>query len=503
MNSSRKVSWVILLVAVLVQFVSPSIAADDAFKFEFDYDSRSFVDSTRRDWQEYVYDVATTTPIFKPQQYDKTFMGSSNDITFAFKSDFSETHFLDIKEKFYYRHYNDREPLSRDYNSYRYRELDHLLNVTWGIAAGDHDYFQFDFYNNVFDLPDLKTLSYKSNRGSALASHEFSQRTCFSLTGSFEERQYDTDLDADFREGRAGFEIASLLPGHYKYIPVANSTRGDKNYFAQFPGAMSAKKAIDYYTDFAVNPRDDDPRARYQREKTRGNLFLKVYGDLTSREYTRLDNKYSEVSTGFEAAYEAANDVTLRLGDTYRKTDYDRESGVFFLHDRHVNNLSLSIDYDYSANMAQTLSFSDELQKFSSATEENFRINALTYEGFFSYGKSRASLLLGALRRRYDQKRLYYPDEDELRTNIGYDYLITESLRFRTKSEFVSRDYLEFEDYLYSTHSRNSWRVGLEKSLSSSNSLELAYQENNERNDLHYQNNVAEKTIGLSWLSNF
>lgn len=503
MNNSRKLNWTMLLLAALLQFVLPSFAADDTFRFDFDYDSRSFVDSTRRDWHEYVYNTATTTPTFEQRQYDKTFMGSSNDIYFALKGDLSETHFLDVKENFYYRHYNDQEPLSRDYSSFRYRELDHLLNVTWGIAAGDHDYFQFDYFNNVFDLPDLKSLSYKSNRGSALMSHEFSGRTCFSLNGSFEEREYDTDIDSDFREGRAGFEIATLLPGRHKYIPVASSARGDKNYFAEFPGAMTAKKAIDYYTDFAVNPRDDDPRARYMREKTRGDTFLRVFGEMSSREQTRLDNKYTEVATGFEAAYEAADDMTLRLRDTYRKTAYDRESLAYFLHDGHANYLALAVDYEYSANMAQTITFSDEMRKFDTSGDENFRINALTYEGFFSYGKSRASLVLSALRRRYDEKRVYYPDEDEWRANLGYDYLITESLRFRMKSEFVDRDYLEFADYLYSTHTRNSWRIGVEKSFSSSNSLELAYQENNENHELNTQNNIEEKTIGLSWVSNF
>lgn len=496
------VQRLLLVTALLLQMAVVPLFAD-AIKFEFDYDSRSFIDSMRRDWTAYVYNTATTTPTFEKQQYDKNFMGGYSDLYMALKSDLNETHYLDIKENLYYRSYNDSEPLSRDVASFRYRELDHLLNVTWGIAAGDHDYAQFDYFNNILEVKDLESLNYKSHRGRAQLTHEFNMRTDFSLYGSFEEREYDFDIDSNFREGCAGFEIASRLPGHDRYVQVAASTRGDRDYFENFPGAMSAKNAVDYYTTYAKNPRDDDPQARYMRERRRGELYLRAFGELTNREYVKLDNKMGEVTAGFETAYDAAGDLTLRLRDTYRKTDFDRELPLYFQHDGHSNYLALAVDYYYSANMAQTITLSDELNKFVAAVSENFRINALTYEGFFTYGKSRASLVLGALRRRYDEKRVLYPDEDELRAILGYDYLITETLRFRMKSEFVDRDYLEFENYLYSTHSRNGWRVGVEKSFSSSNSLELAYQENNEKNDLHTQNNLEEKSIGLSWISHF
>lgn len=491
-----------MLALTLLTAVTP-VWGGEWFSFDFDYDSRSFVDSMRRDWSDYVYNTATSTPVFEKRQYDKTFVGSSNDLYFALKSDLNETHYLDIKENLYYRHYKDSEPLSRAYESFRYSELDHQLNITWGIAAGDHDYVQFDYFNNVVDFSDFKSLNYKAHRGRAQMTHEFNMRTGFSIYGDIEERKYDVDSDASFREGRAGFEIASRLPGHYRYIPVAASARGDRNYFANFPGAMAAKKAIDYYTDYAVNPRDDDSRARYQRERTRGELFLRVFGELSNRDYLNLNNKRAEVATGFEAAYDAAEDLTLRLRDTYRKSDFEKESALNFHYDGFSNYLALSVDYFYSSAMSQTLTFTDEVQKFSSAAPENFRVNALAYDGTFTYGRSRASLTLATLRRRYEENRKFYPDEDEWRALLGYDYLVTDTLRFRMKSEFIDRDYLSFEDYLYSTHRRNSWRVGVEKSFTSSGSLELAYQENNERYDLHTQNNLEEKSIGLSWISHF
>jgi len=484
-------------------FALPADAADDTFKLVYDYDSRTVIDSTRRDWYENLYDPASITPTISRNQYDKTFFGSRSDLLLAVKGDLNETHFLDITERLNYLYYNKQDALSRDYTSFKYRELDHYLNVAWGIAAGDHDYFQFDFDNHYLDMPELENYSFRSNRGGALMSHEFSQRTCFNLLGAYEEREFENDLDANYREAIGGFEIVSLIPGRHKYTAVANSTRGERNYFANFPNGMAARKAVDYYTHYVVNPRDDDPRAKYSRQKTRGDLYLKVFADLSTRDRTRIDNTYSQVAGGFEAAYEIAEDLTLRLRDTYRKVDYQRESGTYFLHDYNANFLSLAADYDYSANMTQTITFIDELQKHPSTGSEDFRVNSLIYEGFYTQGRSRASLLFSGLRRRYDQKRLMYPDEDELRALVAWDYLITETVRFRVKSEFFNIEFVDFENELYSSNNRNNWRVGVEKTFSLSNSLELAFQLGSEKHKTFYQNNLEEKSLHLSWISHY
>jgi hypothetical protein len=503
MKTGDVVKRAVLASLAFCLLASMLFAADDTFRFKFDYDSRSVVDSTRRDWYEYVYSPASAVPAYEKRQYDKNFISSQNDLALQISGDLSETHFLDVKEQLYYRHYNNQELLSRDYSSFKYKELDHLLNITWGIAAGDHDYFQFDYHNNIVDIPEADSLSYRFNRGSAQMSHEFCGRTVFSLLGSYEERQFETDVDRDFREATAGFEILSLVPGHHRYVPVANSARGEKKYFAEFPGAMAARKAIDYYTDYAVNPRDDDPRARYMREKTRGDLFVRVFADLATRDIVTVGNRFNRTGGGFELAYEIAADMTLRLRDSYSKVDYRKESGAYFHHDHTSNYLALAADYDYSPNMSQTITFSDELQNHPAAEQENFRINTLVYEGFYGFGRSRASVTLAGLRRRYQQRRQFYPDENEYRAGVGYDYLVTDTIRFRMKSEFVNCEYEEFEDYLFSSHNRNTFRIGVEKAFSRSNSLELAFQQNSEKHERFYQNNLEEKSLNLSWLSHF
>ncbi len=492
-----------LLVMLLCLNGQIVFAADDTFSFKFDYDSRSVVDSTRRDYYEHVYDPAVILPAYEKRQYDKTFIGGRTDMMFQISGDLNETHFLDIKENLYYRHFNNRELLSRSYDSFKYRELDHMLNVTWGIAAGDHDYFQFDFFNTILKLPDIESLEFSSNKGSALMSHEFSQRTALTLKADYEERQYDNDQDYNFREAGAGFEVASLIFGKYRYTQVANSSRGERKYFEGFPSAMSAKKAIDHYTSYVTSPHDDDPGAKYKRKRSRGDLFLKVFADMGARDFTRVGNKYNQFNTGFELAYEIADDMTLRLRDTYRKVDFSRESAAYFHHDFSSNLLVLSAEYDYSSDFFQVISFSDELQNHQAAAQHNFRVNAIDYEGFYTFGRSRASLGLRGLRRRFDQSRIDYADEDEYSVLFGYDYLITETLRFRLKSEFLKREFLDFDNDLFSDHNRNSYRMAIEKSLSRYNSLEIAFQQNSEKHQDFFHNNLEEKSLHLSWISHY
>lgn len=503
MNKGFVLRMTVLALLAAVYFAGNVFAADDVFRFKFDYDSRSVIDSTRRDWNERIYSPDSTVPEYRKKQYDKTFIGGRSNMVLQVLGDLNETHFLDIKEYLNYRHYNSQELLSRDYSSFKYRELDHLLNVTWGIAAGDHDYFQFDFHNNILDIPELDFISYRSNRGSAQMTHEFSQRTCFSLMGNYEERQYDSDIDYNFREARAGFEIVSLLPGRHKYVAVANSTRGDRRYFQNFPNAMSAAKAVDYYTSYDVNPRDEDPRARYFKQKTRGDLFVKVIGDMGTRDFVKVGNRSNHAAATVEFAYEISDDMTLRLRDTYRKVDYRKESAAYFHHDYASNYLALAADYDYSTNMFQTLTFVHELFNHPAARQENYNTGSIIYEGMYEYGRSRASLELSGMQRRYSQNRENYPDQNEFKTGVGYDYLITDTVRFRLKSEFIKSEYLNNEDYLFSSNNRNTWRIAVEKSLSSSNSLEIAFQQNSEKHTDFSHNNLEEKSLHLSWISNF
>ena len=71
------------------------------------------------------------------------------------------------------------------------------------------------------------------------------------------------------------------------------------------------------------------------------------------------------------------------------------------------------------------------------------------------------------------------------------------------KDDWVNKHYGTDENELYSSHSRSTWRVGVEKVLSGSQSLEVGYQENTERHDTFTNNNVDEKSLSFSWLMDF
>ena len=82
-----------LVLALLLPALAAT-AADDTFKLELDYNSRSVIDSTRRDWYENVYDPAQLAPTVSRRQYDETFFGSRSDLMLAVNGDLNETHFL-------------------------------------------------------------------------------------------------------------------------------------------------------------------------------------------------------------------------------------------------------------------------------------------------------------------------------------------------------------------------------------------------------------------------
>ncbi|GAB4277447.1 MAG: hypothetical protein Kow0029_20120 [Candidatus Rifleibacteriota bacterium] len=503
MKLLARTAMVLLFAIFLAGNVSPVWSADDTFYLEFDLDSRNFADSTRKDWYLQTYQITATSPVFVPRQYDRNFVGTENDMFLALRGDLNETQFLDFKESLYLQHLNNEDYYARSVNSRKLKEIDHQFNLTYGIAAGDHDYFQLDFFNNYYDVPEFKQWQTRANKGSGLFCHEFSEKTCMSIEGAYEEREYENDADANFIEGRVEFEVLTFIRGQRKYIQLANSSRGNRSFFENFPNGLAAKKAVDFYTDWTISPDDDDPRAKYKAVKTRGDMYLRLSGEAYTLERTRINNRSNNVGIGLETAYELGEDVCLRLRDHYRKTDWRSESGVYFLYDHFMNTLSLAVTYDYNENISQTITFIDEYVKNINFALENYRTDTLKFEGFYAFGRSQASLSMAGIRKRFDENRTFYPDEDELKISAGYDYLITDGLKFRLRSEYVDKDYAKFEDLLWSSFKRNTWRAGVERILSKNHSLEIAYQENSERHKRFKENNLEEKSLNFSWLLRF
>lgn len=480
-------------------------AADDVFTIDFNLDSRHSVDSSRKNYSEEIYNPASITTTFEDREYDQSFISTTNDMFLALRGDLNETQYLDIKENLYFQYYDPQDTESRSVNSLKYKNLDHQLNMTFGTAVGDHDYFQLDYFNNVnmYDTPSVSEWTMTANKGEAFFTHEFAERTCLVVGATVEERSYENDEDSDYREGAAKIELITFIPGRYDYRAISNSTRGDINYFKKTPTGMDATKAVKYYTDWQKNPRDDNPAARYQATKMRGDSYLAFNANFINRDRIRISNSYNHTEIGFHGAYEIAQDICVRLNESYSSRDYNNESNQYFLHDFTSNYFSLSSNYDYSKNISQSLTFINEFYDFKNSADENYKKNTLQYNGYYSLGQSLASLVLATSKNDYEQSREYYPDSNENRLGISYDYPITSNIIFRFKDDWINTDYGANENSLYSSHTRSTWRVAVEKKLSESQLLELGYQENSEKHDNFMQNNVDEKSLAFSWLMHY
>ena len=476
---------------------------DGPTSFEGSFNTKIFVESTRKDYFDTVYSYDSPIPKHEKKQYDKSFYGTDTNLNFVLRTDLSDVSFLDLEEDLYARSYNETDPVSLDYSSNKNNETDHNLKLTFGLAVGPYDYIQLSYINNIRDGGDFNSLNYKSNKGKALIMHDFNKNTCVAFTGGYEEREYDDDRSLSFKEGRFGLEVSTLISSKYDYIQIPNSSRGEKETFAKVPGAMNARHVIDYYTDYRKNPHDDDPTAKYIRRQARGELYVRGFGEVAQRDRVNLKNDCNEVTGGFETIYKVQDNMRLRLNEVYTKQDFKRESDANNLHDGASNYVGVTLDYDCTKNFSQSLTYSNEVSSYDKAKEEDNKADAVTYESFFCGKNMRTSFLVGAVFRKYDGPVEMVPDETERRVVFTYDYDIMELLTFKLKAEYSDLDYHDFEDDIFSNYKRKTWRIALNKGFNKSVSCELAYQNNTETHERFNQNDIEEKTVGFSLIGRF
>jgi hypothetical protein len=499
----RKFTIFLLSALLLVCFAKESPAADDVFRLEFYSDSRKTIDSTRKDYYLAEPVDNASSPAFTRSQYDRNFISTQSDMFLTVRGDLNEGMFLDLKEKLFWQYYNNEDYYSQAINSKKLKQIDHEFNLTFGIAAGDYDYFQLDYFNNYYDTEWFEQWQIKSNKATGEFSHKFSERNILSISGGYEEREYPQDDIRNFRKGSVGLEFITFIKGSQRYIQLASSARGKRSYFENFPNGLSAAKAVKYYTDFTRHPDDDDPDAKYKIERSSGDMYLRFYGDAATKERTELSNRCVDSGLGLEVNYELSPELALRIDDYYRKIDWRNESQATFLFDHYLNRLKISADYEYSPNFAQSVAFINETTNNTNFSSENFNQNKLSYDAYYFSSRSRASISLAGLRKRFDENRVFYSDEDEMQFAAAYDYLITRNLKFLLRTWYIDKDCLNFESLYQSSYQRNSWRASLEKILSRHHSLEIAYQENSERHKQFTENNLDEKSLNFTWLSSF
>lgn len=489
--------------AVLAVFCGAVPAPAAKFSGEWTYDSRMSVDSTRKDYAEVEYAEPDYTPVTKLKAYDKTFISSVNDLSFTLKGDLSERQFLDVKETLHYQSYRPEDYDAYSLDSYKYTTVDHLFNLTYGVSVGEADALQLDYYNNVYRIPIDNIWEYTSNRAKLRYTHRPGEYTGISMEGSYEEREYPNDRASNYQEGIVSLDLSTFLPEQIHYTPVGNTSRGDRSTFENIPTGIATKKAVDHYTNWTRRPGEPDPEAKFLARVTRGDLYLTLVGDLKTQKRTTIDNGFYQPSATLRASYEVDDRTKLMLEDTYYTRKHEDESDTYYLYNHTSNRVSLMGRHQASERLLHILTLTDERYAHTEHDDQDYTVDTFLWENYFSGGRTAASLNFQATLTKYGTPRLYYADSNQYQVVLGYDYPFTPTWLLHLKDEWIDMSYEEFEDLLYSSYVRHTWRVGVEKRLSTSQGLELGFQCKRERHGEFTANNITEKSLIFSWLSHF
>lgn len=479
------------------------IRADDPFNLEYRYDSRTILDSTRKDYGEITYDPNTFLPVQKEKAYDKTFVAFITDLNLALKGDLGPGQFLDFKETLHYQTYRPEDYLSFSNTAYKYSYLDHLFNVTYGFSVGEVDAIRLDYFHNIYRIPIDRIWDYTSHKVQGRYEHKIHTFAGLGMEGSYEEREYHNYPSLNYREGGFSLDYSSFFPERVRYQPVSSSARGERRLFERTPTGMKTRKAVDYYTTWTRIPHQEDPEGKYLVRVLRGDLYLNLKADFRARELTSVDNAYSQPSAIFGLTYDATDHIRVTLEDTYYQRDYDRESTPDFHFDHESNKIVLTSRHRSRDRFLYLFTLMNEWYGHTRQKAQDYQINTVRFETYYSYGRSAASLYLNGVFTRYGEPRTFYVNSDEYQAVFSYDYPMTRSFIFHLKDEWTDKDYREFADEFYSSYVRNVWRASVEKLLSDSQSLELGYQSTRERHRVFWANNIVEKSLFFSWNSHF
>jgi hypothetical protein len=490
-----------LLLLLLAVLVLPAAAPANEYSFDWKYRSSSTIDSTRKDSYALTYDPVTFAPIIQPQAYDKSFFSSTNDLNFALKFDLSESQILDFKETFHYQKFRPEDYTAFALDTYKYSYLDHHFNLTYALSLGQQDAIQLDYVNAIYRVPIDPLNEFVSNTGKARFHHRVNPNTSIGIEGNFEEREFLNDRASNFREGTLIIDFSRFFPQRLHYRPVANSTRGDTSTFTSVPSGLTAKKVVDYYTNWAPSPHNTDPQAKYVPVVVRGDLSFSLIGDFRQRERVTIDNEYQQPAGILKMIYDASDKWKFTLDNTYYQRQYKNESAHYYLFNHTSEKVTLGTTYRPDRKFSHILSYSYENYHHDSYKEHDYDVNTFAWEMFFRQKKNLASLFLKQGLQHYTQPRPYYPNSNQFQAVLAYDYSITPSFLFHIRNEYVDYDYHEYQDLFFSTFQRNTWKVSFEKLLSEQHTLELGYQDKRERHDTYASNDISEKTLFFSWFS--
>jgi|GEM_PF-1753823 len=497
------INFVVAIIAAFL-FIFPNEAAGtDHFNFDGKFESRTIADSTRKDYANVAYSGLSLTPLAAPNAYDKTFFSTINDLTLTLKGDLSSTQILDVKETLHYASYQPEDFKSYSLDSYKFKNVDHLFDLTYGAAMGTDDYIQLDYLNNIYRTPIDNIWDYTSHKGKGKFSHKINDLSGLNMEGSYEERQFENNSLYNFKEAAMTVDFTTFLPEVISYDPISNSLRGERSTFEKTPTGLSTQKAVNYYTSWAKKPWEDEQQAKYIPRISRGDLYLHLSGDFRTRKRTSIGNGYFQPTITFKSGYDTSDQMTVFFENAYSQRKFEAESSTYYLFNHWSNKATLSTRYRFDRRFTYVVSFSDESYNHVSHKEQDCRVDTGSFETYYAYGHSAASLLLKGILTRYGTPRLYFADSNQVQAVFGYDYPVTKTYIFHFKDEWLDTDYKTYEDLLYSSFVGNTWRVALEKVLSKNQGLEIGYQNRREYHRIFAANAVTEKSLFFSWLSHF
>ncbi|MFZ2955800.1 MAG: hypothetical protein WA705_02745 [Candidatus Ozemobacteraceae bacterium] len=489
--------------AVVAWMFFPKALAEDLFHFQGAFESRTTADSTRKDYSDIEYSDLALTPKRVVKSYDKSFFGSVNDLTFSLKGDLSSRSFLDIREYAHAQTYQPEDWKSFSLDSYKTRQIDHLLNVTYGLAFGSRDAFQLDYFNGIAQTPFDKAWDYTSNKGRVRFNHRMNDYSGLQLGGEYEEREYLNDRESNFQEGAMVLDLSTFLPERYRYTPIGNTARGDHSVFEKIPTGLTTSRAVDYYTSWTRKPGDDESDAKYLAEVSRGDLFLNLTADIRSRKRTSIDNAYYQPGGMFKAIYDMSDRLKFQFEDTCYQRKFSKESDQYALYDHLSNRVSLGATNQPDRYFTHIITLANERHDHTLRKEQDYQINTMQWETYFSRGRSATSLFMKAALTRYGQQRLLFADNDAFQAVFGYDYPMTPRFLLHFKDEWNNTKYLDYEEINYSSHVQNTWRIAFERLLSNQQGLEIGYQDTRSTHTKYVANDIVEKSLFFNWLSHF
>lgn len=469
----------------------------------WNFDSRIMVESSNRSWNEPVYSPATSTISYELKEDDKIFVGQEANLDLSLKSDFSDTTFIDFTESLYFRGLNNRAPQSFNRNYYRYDELEHFLNIGIGVAASAKDFVKLDYSNMVNRRKEFGLSDYVSNGISGRFVHRIGEKHAMAFSGSYESRKYKNDRESDYERAYGRMEHITWLEPKYEYEEISSSLRGEEEVFERFPSALPAEKAKAYYTDYVRNPADDDPKAKYLLRKKRGKTFINAYIEGGTADMSNLDNSNNYVAGGFFASYDTDDKRTLSLSERYTVVDTDRESFANSLYDGYKNFFALSSEQISENNFAQSITYSNFLEKYSNSPSDSHMTNKLAYESFYRNDNSSFATAADFSRSKYEREDEYNADYNELLATADYNRYISNSVFLNFAASYGKRDYGSKETQILSNFSKYSFKIGAVKEMIPDNSLEVSYQHMKEEHDRYAENNRLDKTAAISWAASF